>query len=109
MNLNRIRTELTRFAVDRDWQKFHTPANLAKAVSVEAGELLECFLWGDETPTPAAIEEEIADVFIYLLQLSDAVGVDMESATLRKIEANKAKYPPKLCWGKAVKYTDLPS
>jgi len=73
MNIKALQIQLRSFRDKRDWQRFHTPQNLAQALSVEAGELLECFLWGDEWVEESDhIADECADVLIYLLQLADA-------------------------------------
>lgn len=102
LNVSRIAHDLQCFADDRDWQHFHTPKNLAIALSVEASELLEIFQW--MTPeesqleqlsdaTRQNIEEEIADVLIYLVRLSDQLQMDLQSAYEWKIRANADKYP----------------
>lgn len=87
--------QLIEFRDERDWGRFHTPQNLAQALSVEAGELLECFLWGEDWQAldRGRIAEECADVMIYLLQLADACGVHLETAVRLKIESNRHKYP----------------
>ena len=105
---------LRQFARDRDWEQFHTPKNLACALAVEAGELLEHFQWlpeekSRELPAEkmAQVSAELADVFLYLLQLSDALGVDLISAAEQKIVANAAKYPVDRSRGNSKKYTEL--
>lgn len=107
-----LRDELRRFAVARDWQQFHTPKNLAMALSVEAAELLECFQWltPEQSVKPAArerraIEEEVADVLLYLLRLSDVLGIDPLQAAQRKMRINARKYPVALSRGSARKYS----
>ena len=105
---------LREFAAQRDWDQFHTPKNLAIALSVEAAELLEHFQWaGDKEPeqfTPAKLEEvsqEVADVLLYLVRLADKLNIDLiESATL-KIGRNAQKYPVDKARGSNKKYTDL--
>lgn len=111
--IERLRRDLRRFAADRDWEQFHTPKNLAIALSVEAGELLEHFQWltaaQSETLSAkqlAEVRQELADVFLYLLSLSDRVGVDLVAAAFEKIELNAKKYPVELAKGTAKKYTD---
>jgi NTP pyrophosphatase (non-canonical NTP hydrolase) len=98
--LDQISRRLKQFAAERDWTRFHAPKNLAAALVVEAGELLEHFQWMPEDESRqlapdklAQVEEEIADVFLYLMQLSDALGVDLLDAARRKIERNAEKYP----------------
>lgn len=110
--LARLRRQLRAFADARDWQQFHTPKNLAMALSVEAAELLECFQW--LTPeqsarlAPAdrhAVEEEVADVLLYLLRLTDVMGIDPLQAAQRKMAVNARKYPVALARGSARKYS----
>ena len=97
MDLNRLAARLQAFAQERDWEQFHTPKNLAMALSVEAGELLELFQWltleqsGRITATPAGAErvrEELADVLIYLVRLADVLSVDLEAAVEAKLKVN---------------------
>lgn len=102
LNVSRMTQELQRFADDRNWRQFHTPKNLVMALAVEASELLEIFQW--MTPeesqlerlsdvTRQDIEEEIADVLIYLVRLSDQLQIDLLSAYERKLLVNAEKYP----------------
>ena len=107
-----LRNALRRFAAARDWQQFHTPKNLAMALSVEAAELLECFQW--LTPEQStglagrdlqAVEEEVADVLLYLLRLTDVLGIDPLRAAQRKLAVNARKYPVAVARGSARKYT----
>ena len=104
---------LQRFADARDWEQFHSPKNLAAALSVEAAELLEIFQWLNEAqsceigpghPLHGRVAEEIADVQIYLLRLADKVGVDLAVAVRHKIARNEEKYPPEKARGNARKY-----
>ena len=106
--------ELRRFAKERDWDQFHSPKNLAAALSVEAGEVLEHFQWLTEQQSrdlPAAKREEIAlelaDVLLYLLRLSDQLGVDLPDAARRKLQINAKKYPAERARGTHKKYTEL--
>ena len=96
-----LRDTLRQFAAARDWRKFHTPKNLAMALIVEAAELVEHFQWATAeesctlTPEKAlAVEDEIADVLIYLVELADVLDVDLVAAAKRKMTKNAAKYPP---------------
>ncbi len=107
-----LRTALRRFAAARDWQQFHTPKNLAMALSVEAAELLECFQWltpeqsaGLSGRDRLAVEEEVADVLLYLLRLSDVMDIDPLRAAQRKLVLNARKYPVAVARGSAQKYT----
>lgn len=110
--LSSLRLQLRRFAGARDWGQFHTPKNLAMALIVEAAELLECFQWltPEQSARPGAaerraIEEEMADVLLYLLRLSDVLGVDLPRAAQRKMVINARKYPVALARGNARKYS----
>lgn len=110
----RIQAELTAFASARDWQQFHTPANLAKAISCEAAELLEPFTWNQDitwkhcpNPTFEKIADEAADVFIYLLRFCDVMGIDLIASTRVKIAKNEEKYPVEKCKGNCLKYTEF--
>ena len=105
---------LRAFAAERRWEQFHTPKNLACALSVEASELLEHFQWLTEaqsqslTPDKTAeVAAEAADVFLYLLQLCDKLGIDLIAAAHAKMQVNAEKYPAALARGTAAKYTDL--
>lgn len=112
--LKELQTELAIFAAERDWDQFHTPKNLAMALSGEAGELLELFQWltPEQSERAAlsgdslrAIEEEMADVFLYLLRLADKLQVDIAAAAQAKISRNAKKYPIDKSKGNAVKYS----
>ena len=115
MDLELIQSRLKKFAVDRDWEQFHSPKNLVMALSVEVSELLEIFQWSnsgglDEINDPSKrkqIEEEIADVFNYLVKIADTLDIDLEKAALDKIASNEEKYPIKKFKGVAKKYTDV--
>ena len=112
--LDSLRDRLRDFAAERDWDQFHSPKNLAMALAGEAGELLENFQWLTEEqsrrPSPetlSAASEEIADVLLYLVRLSDKLGIDPVDAANRKLVANAAKYPAHKARGNAKKYTEL--
>lgn len=101
-----------KFAHERDWDQFHSPKNLAMALTVEAAELQECFQWLTEEQSRslderqlAAIAEEIADVQLYLIQLAGKLGIDIESACRAKISRNAEKYPADRARGRSEKYT----
>ena len=102
MTLDDLAGELRRFAAEREWERFHTPKNLAISLAVEVGELLEHVQWGTDEEIAArfrtdegrdAIAEEMADVLIYLVRLADTLGVDLLDAASAKIAANAARYP----------------
>jgi NTP pyrophosphatase (non-canonical NTP hydrolase) len=112
--LNGLAQQLHKFANERDWQQFHSPKNLATALTVEAGELLEHFQWLTEeqsrTLTPEkreAVGAEIADVLLYLIQLSSALGIDPVAAAQAKLKLNAVKYPVDLARGNSKKYDEL--
>jgi NTP pyrophosphatase (non-canonical NTP hydrolase) len=99
-DLTSLRDALRAFAAERDWRQFHTPKNLAMAMIVEAAELVEHFQWAtpDESANPSAakraeIRDEVADTLIYLVELADALDIDLISAARDKIEKNAVKYP----------------
>lgn len=109
-----LRDELRRFAEERDWEPFHAPKNLAMALSVEAAELLEHFLWiGDEESSRLAPERakavsyEMADVLLYLILLADKLDIDLMNAAREKLALNAAKYPVAKARGNSKKYTEL--
>jgi len=114
MELENLRKQLREFAAARDWEQFHSPKNLAMALSVEAGELLETFQWLTEEQSRslapealAAASDEIADVLLYLIRLSDQLGIDPVAAANRKLLANAGKYPADKARGNSKKYTEL--
>ena len=109
--LEKIKLRLRRFADERDWDQFHSPKNLAMALIVEAADLVEHFQWLTEKQSQklpaekrAEVEQEIADIQIYLIRLADKLGVDVEKAVNAKIKLNEKKYPAKKVRGKADKY-----
>lgn len=105
---------LRKFSEDREWDQFHSPKNLACALSVEVAELLENFQWLTEEESRtlsverrARVAEEMADVFLYLLSLSDKLGVDLMAAAQEKLLSNSEKYPVEKSRGTSKKYTEL--
>jgi len=109
-----LRDALRAFAAERDWDQFHSPRNLAAALAVEAAELLEPFQWlTDEqsrelsVEARAAVEQEMADVLLYLVRLADKLGVDLEQAARAKIALNTEKYPVEKARGSNRKYDEL--
>ena len=101
--LDRIR----KFVSDRDWEQFHTPANLAKSISIEASELLECFQWSETGYDLEHVKEELADVMVYCRNMLDELGLDEDEIINSKMDKNEAKYPVELAIGNAKKYTDF--
>lgn len=116
LDIEKITNELTTFAVDRDWDQFHSVKNLSMALCVEAAELLEISQWLTEEQSnqikndaklKAKMEDEVADVFVYLLRITNKTGIDLESAVLNKLKKNAEKYPVDLSKGNSKKYTDF--
>ena len=112
--LESLRNQLRTFAADRDWDQFHSPKNRAAALAVEAAELLEHFQWLTEAESqqlaPEAlneVREEVADVLLYLIRISDKLGIDLIAAAKAKIELNAEKYPVDKARGSSRKYTEL--
>ena len=101
--INRIR----RFTEDRDWDQFHSPANLAKSLVIEAAELLECFQWSDTDYDIQHVKEELADVIVYSQNLLDKLGLDADEIVNAKMSQNEAKYPVEKAKGNAAKYVSL--
>ncbi|AQR96148.1 nucleotide pyrophosphohydrolase [Clostridium saccharoperbutylacetonicum] len=101
--INRI----IKFRNDRDWNQFHMPANLSKAISIEAGELLEEFLWDEENYNKEHVLEELADVIVYCIHMADALNVDLEEIINIKMDKNELKYPIEKARGNSKKYTEL--
>ncbi len=99
-------TQIRSMVDARNWNQFHTPENLAKSVSIEAAELLECFQWGNE-PDLAEVKRELADVLTYCLLLADKLDLDPDSIVLEKLEETKGKYPVDKSFGKSDKYDRL--
>ena len=101
--IDRIR----KFTEDRDWDQFHSPANLATSIVIEAAELLECFQWNDEVYDLQHVKEEIADVMVYCQNLLDKLGLDADEIINMKMAQNEAKYPVEKAKGSAAKYNQL--
>ena len=98
---------IKKFRDDRDWKQFHTPSNLAKAISIESGELLEEFLWDNDNFNLQNVKEELADVMIYCIHMANALDVNIEDIINMKMDKNEAKYPVEKSKGKSTKYTEL--
>ncbi len=114
MDLENLKTKLRKFSKDRDWEKFHSPKNIAIALSVEASELLEIFQWSKDggfneikdLHKKKEIENEIADVFNYLVKLVDILDLDLETISINKIIENEKKYPIEEVKRKALNYSE---
>lgn len=100
---NRIRS----MTISRDWTKFHSPANLAKSISIEANELLECFQWDEENYDIEEVKKELADVMIYCFDLLEKLDLDEDDIINSKMDENEKKYPVKLAKGNSKKYNKL--
>ena len=112
--LEDLREQMRQFAEERDWNQFHSPKNLAMALSVEVAELVENFQWLTEeqsrkldAKTQESVRREIADVLLYLIRLGDQLGIDPVDAAQRKIVENAQKYPVEKSRGNRKKYTEL--
>ena len=101
--IDRIRA----FTKDRDWDQFHSPANLAKSISIEANELLECFQWDEENYDLAHVREELADVIVYCVDMLDKLNLDVDEIINAKMDINEKKYPVEKAKGSAEKYDKL--
>ena len=106
MDHEKILGELRAFVAERDWQKFHKPENLAKSISIEAAELLECYQW-DSNADQDDVKAELADVLTYCLMLADKLNLDPMEIVLEKLEQTRAKYPVAKSFGKSEKYDRL--
>jgi NTP pyrophosphatase (non-canonical NTP hydrolase) len=115
LNTEKIALELQKFATERDWDQFHTPKNLATSISVESAELLELFQWTrgqkdwneiEEVEIKEKIENEVADILLYLIRFSDLAKIDLEKVALRKIALNAQKYPIEKSKGSDKKYNE---
>lgn len=105
-DLYELMEDVVRFTNDRDWNQFHSPANLAKSIAIEAAELLECYQWSDDAD-PSAVEEELADVLNYCLLMANKLGLDPIEIVKRKLAINTIKYPVDKSKGRSTKYDKL--
>ena len=112
-SLEEVQVRLRIFAAEQDWDQYHTPKNLSMALIAEAAELIEHFQWVDgstshllEDKTRTAVEEEMADILIYLVRIADKLSIDLYQAAERKIAINALKYPADKVRGSAKKYTE---
>ncbi|MBR5339769.1 MAG: nucleotide pyrophosphohydrolase [Lachnospiraceae bacterium] len=98
---------IRKFTEDRDWDQFHSPANLAKSISIEAAELLECFQWSETNYDLEHVKEELADVIVYCQDMLDKLGLDEDEIVNSKMDKNEAKYPVGKAKGSNLKYDKL--
>lgn len=104
--MNEVKEQIKQFNEERDWDQFHSPENLAKSISIEAGELLECFQWNNNFDK-GEVCEELADVVNYCILLADKLDVELEDIILAKLEKTRKKYPVDKAKGKSTKYDKL--
>ena len=102
-----LKQRIDKFNKDRDWDQFHTPVNLAKSISIEAAELLECFQWNDCDYDKEAVLEELADVMNYCIQMSQVLNVDIVDIINKKMDKTEKKYPVEKSKGVSTKYDKL--
>ncbi len=105
--MEKLIREIKKFNEEREWDKFHTPENLAKSIIIESGELLECFQWDSENYDKDEVYEELADVFTYCIQMAIKLNVNPEEIILKKLEKTKKKYPIEKAKGVSTKYNKL--
>jgi NTP pyrophosphatase (non-canonical NTP hydrolase) len=105
--IHELQARILRFRDERNWAQFHTPKDIAMCLSVEAGELLELFLWkGEKNPDLDRVREELADVLYAALLLASHYGIDVRKAVIDKLAHNATKYPVETSWGDATKYSE---
>ena len=105
--LEELSLRIRKFNEDREWNQFHSPSNLAKSISIEAGELLECFQWNDVNFSREEVLEELADVTNYCLQMAQVLGVDIIDIVNHKMDITEKKYPVEKAKGVSTKYDKL--
>ncbi len=105
--LEELLIRIRKFNEDREWPQFHTPSNLAKSISIEASELLECFQWNDNEYNINNVIEELADVMNYCMQMSQVLNVDIVDIVNNKMDINEKKYPIDKAKGVSTKYNKL--
>lgn len=98
---------IKQFTIDRDWDQFHSPCNLAKSISIEANELLECFQWSDTEFNIDKVKEELADVIVYCVDMVEKLNLDVDEIINAKMDSNEAKYPVEKAKGSSKKYNEL--
>ena len=103
----RVKQRIDKFVTDRDWRQFHTPSNLAKSISIEASELLECFQWSDTDYDLEHVKEELADVLNYCIQMSQVLNLDIVDILNAKMDKTEKKYPLEKSKGVSTKYDKL--
>lgn len=104
-SLQELKQKIDAFSKARDWDQFHTPENLAKSISIEANELLECFQWSGDRYNLEEVKEELADVVNYCVRMASVLDLDLRQIVLDKLEKNDRKYPAEKAYGRSDKYT----
>ena len=104
--MEEVKAAVVKFTKDRDWDQFHSPANLAKSIAIESGELLECFQWNDNYDKEKVCNE-LADVANYVILLADKLDISLDDIIMKKLEENARKYPIDKSKGNSKKYTEL--
>ncbi len=102
-----VKERIDKFVKDRNWRQFHTPANLAKSISIEVSELLECFQWNDNDYDLEHVKEELADVMNYCIQMSQVLNIDIVDILNSKLDKTEKKYPIDKAKGVSTKYDKL--
>ena len=105
--LEELNKEIKNFVDERDWNQFHSPANLSKSISIEANELLECFQWDETNYNLDDVKEELADVINYCIQMVQVLNLDIYQIVMDKLEKTKKKYPVDKCKSISTKYDKL--
>ena len=106
-SLKELSQKIDAFNKERDWDQFHSPANLAKSISIEANELLECFQWSDDKYNIDDVKAELADVLSYCIQMATKLDLDIKDIVLQKMEETAKKYPVEKAKGVSTKYDKL--
>lgn len=113
-SIQKLKTKISKFIAERDWEKFHSPKNLSMSIAIEAAELMEKFQWVEGVESKEltrkeklAIEEELADIAVYILNFCSLYGIDLSDAIERKLEINSKKYPVERAKGNSKKYTEF--
>ena len=106
-SLQELSSKIEAFNKDRDWDQFHSPENLAKSISIEAAELLECFQWNGDNYSIESVKSELADVVNYCIQMADALSLDLRTIVLEKLKETGEKYPVDKAKGVSTKYNKL--
>lgn len=105
--LEEVELRIKKFVDDRDWNKFHSPANLSKSISIEANELLECFQWDEDNFDLEQVKDELADTINYCIQMCQVLNLDLVDIVNKKLDKTENKYPLEKCKGISTKYNKL--